>query len=141
MFEHPEDALILVDKTLKTVDLFAQMIQEGNKSLMSGSSSKAGQLTVYHNSFGRFGSNILTSSDLGSKVYYSYDLPNYLICEDQQFTAYTERWIEKVKNKSLPLSASSDLERFKFFNKITESIKSERAKLEQAIPKWQSNQK
>ncbi|MEM9823546.1 MAG: hypothetical protein AAF985_20850, partial [Bacteroidota bacterium] len=130
-----EDALVLVDKILESIDCLAKMIQRGNKSLMNNAPlSNAGQLTVFHNTLGRFGSNILTSSTKGSKVYLAYDLPNYLICEKPEFTSYTEAWMDKVKHHSLPLSAISDLERLKFFNQITRTIKSDRQKIQALIP-------
>ena len=141
LFKHPEEAIFLVDKLLESVDCIAQMIQTGNKSLMSEAHSNPGKLTVYHNSLGRFGSNILTSSKKGSRVYLTYDLPNYLVCENPEFTAYTESWMDKVKHNSLPLSATSDLERLKFFNQITEAIKRDRRKLKSLIPKQRLREK
>lgn len=133
LFANLEDALILVDKLLETLDQIDQMIETGDKTLMSGQQSSIGKLTVYHNNFGRFGTNILTQSPSGNKLYSTFDLPNYLICNNQSFIEYTQHWMEKIKKRSLPLSVSSDLVRLKFFNKIREEIKTERAVLQHLI--------
>lgn len=134
LFDNPEDALALIDAMMKTTNQIHEMVRVGNKSLMSGAPIEAtGKLKVFYSNFGKYGSNILTNSTEGNKVYSTYDLPNYMMCEDEDFVAYTDSWMDKIKNKSLPLSASSDLEKLKFFNKIRDYITTCRGELEEMI--------
>ncbi len=134
MFSNPEDALQLMDLLENTVDQIARMVRAGDKSILSTNrNSKTGNLTVYYNSYGRFGSTVFADSTKSKRVYYTYDLPNYLICEDPEFIDYTRNWIQKLKGNSLPLSLSSELEQLKFFNRIRDYLKREKGRLEQLV--------
>lgn len=132
-FTNPRDAVRLVDKLISMVDKLEKMVHAGNKAIMLDGADNPGKLTLLYNDFGRFSSTILTFPKTHGSVYLTYDLPNYLKCNDPEFMEYTAKWIDKIKLNSYPLTQNADKERRKFFNRIKLYLTKERNVVEQLI--------
>lgn len=135
LFSEPNEALVILDKLLKSIENISSMVQAGNKSTMTRSPEKeeGGRFQLFYNDSGHFGSTILAHSGSMKNVYLTYDQPNYLFSQDPLLFEDTEKWVTKVIKKSTPITDKSPFEQIKFFNTIRDKIKEEIQNVEKMI--------
>jgi len=129
LFQHPEEIILLLDRLEDAADRLCQMVSENNKGLMVNQVTKGGKLDLSYNDFNRFNPIIMAKANGQSQLFLTYNLPNFLLCEDERFYRYTIKWIERIQKKSYSLSQTTDLQQIRFFNAAKETIRAERAKL------------
>jgi hypothetical protein len=130
-FKDGEDALKLCDSMDGLVNHLRKMAETGKKFSTKGNPeiSKA-TFDLYHNEMVYTNNTIIMSAPLGKMVFSTFDSPNFLSTTENRICDHAEKWFEKVKNKSIPISLEAEKSRNSFFNRLDKKVQVTRNRIE-----------
>jgi len=131
LFQHPDEAILLLEKMESLAKALFEMVNKNNKGLMINRVKAGGTIDLSYNDFNRFNPVIIAESEHRSSLYLTYNLPNYLQTEDQRFIDYSKKWMQRIRRKAFSLSQNADIEQARFFNGILDHIHTESELLKQ----------
>jgi uncharacterized glyoxalase superfamily protein PhnB len=130
-FKNGEDALRLCDAMNGLTKHLRKMAESGKKFSTNGDPEVSKTtFDLYHNEMVYTNNTIIMSAPLGKMVFSTFDSPNFLSTTENRICDHTEKWFEKVKNKSIPISLEAEKSRNSFFNRLDKKVQATRQRIE-----------
>jgi len=123
LFEHPNQAILLLDDLEQLLKLIATKAAEGKKS-------SQGDFTLYHNEMLYTNNMILIKTNHGDSLYITYDNPNFMYTKDNQLCEYTNNWFAKLKRNSQCISLENEKYRLQYFEQLRNRVEQLKMELE-----------
>lgn len=100
-------------------DLFAFLRNAANNQIQSQSSAKK----IYINEFCTYNNTVLFESPFINNTLVSYDFPKFIVTWNPDFHNYTKSWIQKIIQRSVPISSEGYRQKEIFFKKMEKDFK------------------
>ena len=105
---------IICDQLEELLDTLAVSAEMGYKHGMDG--SQKGSFSLHHNEVLRVNNTIIVDSPKQQQLFFTYDDPNYFICEDDCLIEYSTNWFNTLQRRSHLVSQNSERNRMMLFN-------------------------
>jgi hypothetical protein len=132
-FAAPEDALRLFDALQALVEHLKAQAALGRKFRFGAAAPAQGRadtFRLFHNEL-IYSQNIIhTRADAQEHVFLENNVINFLQTDDPVFCAETRETLAAIQRKSVPISAVSERERNKFFNRLSGAVAQARSRAE-----------
>lgn len=106
------DAEQIIQACVEVMETCSRMAEIGSKNRDADKNS----FHLYENKILHTSNHILVKSSEANLIFLTYDNPNYIISEDEDFVQYSFSWYEKIKKNSYFLGEGTGHLRYQFFN-------------------------
>lgn len=131
-FEQPEDALLVCDEIIQTLESAKNMAVNGYKPLRkTRSSSQSGRFELYYNEMISTNNTIMVLSPMGKMLFTTINNPNFLKSGDQVFCNMIEQWFDATISHSTSISVHSAKNRDWYFNRLIKKVGAARQRIQQ----------
>jgi hypothetical protein len=122
-FKNNEDAVVLC-KNLQNLTAHLRLMAETGKKFSTKTAPDLAKtyFELYHNEMVYTNNTIIMSAPHGKMVFSTFDSPNFLSTTEPRICNHAEKWFDKVKNKSNPISMDAEKNRNSFFNKLEKKV-------------------
>ncbi len=139
-FQDNNDALVICAR-LRDLTFHMQALAEKGQKFLPGHKSEevmGEEFTLYHNQIMHTNNTVLGVHKNGKILFSSLCNPNVLKSTDQKLCNYVHEWMEKVLSKSNSITAQSERDRQKYFNRLRMKIESAENRIKSEIQSLQA---
>ena len=113
-----EKLLIDIEQLIESLKKIAS---EGQRH--SRQENKKVDLKIYLNEFGSHQNIIIHEGDRYKSTFLGFDYPHYIVTESEDFYKYAQTWIDKIRQKSVLISAEAFKDRELYFQNLETKFK------------------
>jgi hypothetical protein len=118
LFQDPNDVKILIAGCKLLMGHFEDIIVTGKKS----TDENAGKIHIWYNELFQNGMFILSETPDKSKVYNSFDVPNFMVSSNKEMYNVGLNFFNRMKSFSLDIMGVNEINRHRFFERLYRKI-------------------